>query len=158
MPAHFAGMLFMLGLFQRRSYPVDGALRSLVSVRVAQLNGCVFCVDLNAYNLLQASGSSAKAESVARWRESELYSARERAALDYAESMTDTARRVTPAQIEGIKAHFNDDGVVALTAWIAFQNLSAKFNSALGAEENGLCQLPRRPGGGSSESSPPAGA
>jgi hypothetical protein len=31
--------------------------------------------------------------------------------------------------------------VVALTAWIAFQNLSAKFNSALGAEENGLCKL-----------------
>jgi len=33
-------------------------------------------------------------------------------------------------------------GIVALTAWIAFQNLSAKFNAALGAEENGLCKLP----------------
>jgi alkylhydroperoxidase family enzyme len=62
--------------------------------------------------------------------------------LDYAEAMTDSNRRVEPAQIEALKRHHDDDGVVALTAWIAFQNLSAKFNAALGAEENGLCQLP----------------
>ena len=149
LPAHFGGMLFLLGLFQRQRFPVDTALRSLVSVRVAQLNGCAFCVDLNAYNLLQAAGSTAKADAVSQWRESELYSERERVALDYAEAMTDTARRVTPVQIGSLKAHFDDDGVVALTAWIAFQNLSAKFNSALGAEENGLCKLPgKAPGPG----------
>lgn len=145
LPAHFGGMLFMLGLFQRRRFPVDTALRSLVSARVAQLNDCAFCVDLNAYNLLQATGSTAKAAAVAQWRTSDLYSARERVALDYAEAMTDTARRVAPAQIAALKGHFDDDGVVALTAWIAFQNLSAKFNSALGAEENGLCRLPGPP-------------
>ncbi|MGH7967095.1 MAG: carboxymuconolactone decarboxylase family protein, partial [Limisphaerales bacterium] len=113
---------------------------------VAQINGCAFCVDLNSYNLLQATGSAIKAEAVHNWRESGLYSKRERAALDYAEAMTDTARRVTPAQIAALKEHFDDDGVVALTAWIAFQNLSAKFNSALGAEDNGLCKLPVRGG------------
>jgi AhpD family alkylhydroperoxidase len=144
LPAHFGGLLLMLGLFQRRRFPVDTALRSLVSARVAQLNGCAFCLDLNAYNLLQATGSAAKAEAVDRWRESGLYSDRERAVLDYAEAMTDTARRVIPAQIEALKAYFDDNGVVALTAWIAFQNLSAKFNSALGAEENSLCKLPRK--------------
>jgi AhpD family alkylhydroperoxidase len=135
-------MLLMLGLFQRKRFPVDVALRSLVSARVAQLNGCAFCVDLNAYNLLKATGSADKAAAVAQWRASELYTDRERAALDYAEAMTDSARRVEPAQVESVKRHFDDDGVVALTAWIAFQNLSAKFNAALGAEENGLCQLP----------------
>ena len=62
LPGHFAGLLFLLWRFQRRSFPVDAALRSLVSVRVAQLNGCAFCVDLNAYILLQAEGSTAKAE------------------------------------------------------------------------------------------------
>lgn len=145
LPGHFGGMLFLLGLFQRKGFPVDTALRSLVSARVAQLNGCEFCVDLNSYNLLKATGSAAKAEAIAGWRESALYSERERAALDYAEAMTDTARRVTRNQIEALKGHFDDDGVVALTAWIAFQNLSAKFNSALGAEENGLCPLPGKP-------------
>jgi AhpD family alkylhydroperoxidase len=141
-PAHFGGLLLMVGLFQRKRFPIDAALRSLVSARVAQLNGCAFCLDLNAYNLLQATGSTSKAEAVDRWRESDLYSGRERVALDYAEAMTDTARRVTPAHIEALKTHFDDDGVVALTAWIAFQNLSAKFNRALDAEESGLCRLP----------------
>lgn len=143
LPGLFLGMLFMLGLFQRKRFVVDAALRSLVSARVAQLNGCEFCVDLNSYNLLQATGSSVKADSVAQWRQSNLYSDRERAALDYAEAMTDTGRRVSPAQISALQHHFDADGVVALTAWIAFQNLSAKFNSALGAEENGLCKLPQ---------------
>ena len=142
LPGHFLGLLFLLGLFQRRRFVVDAALRSVVSARVAQLNCCAFCVDLNAYNLLQATGSTAKAESVHRWRDSGLYTERERAALDYAEAMTDTARRVTAAHHEELGRHFDADGIVALTAWIAFQNLSAKFNSALGAEDNGLCHLP----------------
>lgn len=141
-PGHFGGMLLMLGLFQRKRFPVDTALRSLVSARVAQLNGCAFCVDLNAYNLLRASGSADKAAAVAHWRESDLYSGLERAALDYAEAMTDTGRRVAPAQFDALRRHLDEDGIVGLTAWIAFQNLSAKFNAALGAEENGLCQLP----------------
>jgi AhpD family alkylhydroperoxidase len=141
-PAHFGGMLLMLGLFQRRSFPINTALRSLVSVRVAQLNGCWFCVDLNAYNLLQAAGSTDQAAAVAQWRESNLFNERERAVLDYAEAMTDTQRRVEPHHLAALRPHFDDDGIVALTAWIAFQNLSAKFNAALGAEENGLCQLP----------------
>ncbi len=51
---------------------------------------------------------------------------------------SDSLEEALPA----LKNHFDEDGVVALTAWIAFQNLSAKFNSALGAEENGLCKLP----------------
>jgi AhpD family alkylhydroperoxidase len=141
LPGHFGGLLFLLWLFQRRRFPVDTELRSLVSVRVAQLNGCAFCVDLNAWNLLQAAGSPAKAEAVEHWRDSPLFTPKERDALDYAEAMTDTGRRVTAPQTEALRRHFDDDGIVALTAWIAFQNLSAKFNAALGAEENGLCRL-----------------
>jgi alkylhydroperoxidase family enzyme len=142
-PGHFAGLLFLLWRFQRRSFPLDAALRSLVSVRVAQLNGCAFCVDLNAWNLLQEAGSAAKAEAVGQWRDDPLYSDRERAALDYAEAMTDSDRRAGPEQFDALRRHFDDDGIVALTAWIAFQNFAAKFNAALGAEESGLC----RPGG-----------
>ncbi len=142
LPAHFGGLLLLLGAFQRKRFPIDTALRSLVSARIAQMNGCDFCVDLNSYNLLQATGSTAKAEAVAQWRTSSLYSDRERLALDYAETMTDTTRRVTPAQIASMKTHFDDDAIVALTAWIAFQNMSAKFNSALGAEDNALCRRP----------------
>ena len=147
-PGHFLGLLFLLWRFQRRAYPVDATLRSLVSVRVAQMTGCAFCLDLNAYNLLQAEGSAAKAEAVDRWREYPIFSDRERAALAYAEAMTDSARRVGPGELAALRGHFDDDGIVALTAWIAFQNFSARFNAALGAEENGLCRRPRDGGAG----------
>lgn len=147
LPAHFGGMLLLLALFQRKSFPIDAALRSLLSVRVAQMNGCMFCVDLNAYNLLMAVGSADKAAKVHHWRSSTVYSDRERAVLDYAEAMTDNTRRVEPRQLEALAPFFDHDAIVALTAWIAFQNLSAKFNAALGAEDNGLCQLPEKPGG-----------
>jgi AhpD family alkylhydroperoxidase len=142
LPGHFGAVLLLLGLFQRRAAIVDPVLRSLVSARIAQLNGCAFCVDLNSYNLLLAGESAHKAAAVSHWRDSELYSARERAALDFAEAVTDTSRRTTDAQLQALRAHFDDDGIVLLTAWIAFQNMSAKFNAALGAEDNGLCQLP----------------
>lgn len=153
LPGHFLGLLILLGLFQRRAFPVDAALRSLISVRVAQLTGCAFCVDLNAYNLLKAAGSADKAEAVEAWPASPLFSGKERAALAYAEAVTDTARRVTAADIEALKPHFDDDGITALTAWIAFQTFSATFNAALGAEDNGLCRLPA-PGAASGQGSP----
>ena len=142
LPGHFAIMLLLLGLFQRRAAVLDTALRSLISARIAQLNGCAFCVDLNSYNLLLAAGSAQKAAEVDRWRDSELYSPRERAALDYAEAMTMTSERVQDEQLQALRAYFDADGIVLLTAWIAFQNLSAKFNAALGVEDNGLCQRP----------------
>ena len=141
-PKLFAGMLGMLGIFQAKSYPIDTPLRSLISVRIAQLNGCWFCVDLNSYNMLKAAGSAEKAEKVSSWREETIYSEKERAVLEWAEMMTDTGRDNDPMLISELKKHFDEDAIVALTAWVAFQNLSAKFNAALGAEENGLCKLP----------------
>jgi hypothetical protein len=53
-------MLGMLGIFQAKSYPIDTPLRSLISVRIAQLNGCWFYVDLSSYNMLKAAGSAEK--------------------------------------------------------------------------------------------------
>ncbi|MCZ7593652.1 MAG: hypothetical protein M5U16_01105 [Hyphomicrobium sp.] len=44
--------------------------------------------------------------------------------------------------IERLRCHFDDDGIVELTALIAFQNMSSKFNSALGVPAQGFCRLP----------------
>lgn len=46
--------------------------------------------------------------------------------------------------MERLKRHFHDDAIIELTALIAFQNLSSKFNSALGVPAQGFCQIPRR--------------
>lgn len=148
LPHAFLSMLASLGAFQSRSYPIDTVLRSLVSIRIAQLNGCRFCVDLNAHNFLKAAGEADKPDEVERWRQSTIFSDRERVALDYAEAVTNACASIGDDQIALLSKHFNDDEITALTAWISFQNMSAKFNAALGAEEHGFCALP---GGGAGD-------
>lgn len=72
------------------------------------------------------------------------FSERERAALAYAETMTDSGRRVDDVLINRLKQSFTEDELVELTAWIAFQNLSSKFNSALDVPAQGFCQMTKR--------------
>ncbi|MFW5815597.1 MAG: carboxymuconolactone decarboxylase family protein [Wenzhouxiangella sp.] len=146
LPGAFIGMLGLLGIFNRRSFPVDGRLRSLVSIRIAQLNGCHFCVDLNAYNFLKSRGDEARAAAVAEWRASALFDDAERAALDWAEQMTERCAAIDQQAVDALGAHFSEDQITGLTAWIGFQNMSAKFNAALGAEEHGFCDLKQRTG------------
>ncbi len=142
LPGPFLAVLTSLGFFQSKKFPVGGQLRSLLSIRIAQLNGCDFCVDLNSYNYLRATGTPQKPEEIARWPESRLFTPEERAALAYAEAMTNRCGSIGGDTTESLKAYFSEDEITALTAWIAFQNMSAKFNAALGAEEHGFCRIP----------------
>jgi len=144
-PRLFLGVATLYGMIDRRSSPIEPALRSLVTVRVSQLNGCSFCVDLNSATLLQRGASLEKAAALAHWHDSHLFDARERSALEYAEAMTISGRGVEEAHISALHAHFDDDGIVELTGLIAFQNLSSKFNAALGVAPQGFCELPRMP-------------
>ena len=68
-----------------------------------------------------------------------------RAALTYAEAMTVPDKDVDDELMAGLKSHFDDDAVVELTALVAFQNLSSKFNSALAVPPQGFCRLPPQP-------------
>ncbi len=142
LPGAFLGMLGLLAVFQRKRYPVDAGLRSLVSIRIAQMNGCHFCVDLNAYNYLKNAGDEDKAQRVGEWRQHSGFTAAERAALAWAEQVTKDCAAIDDQALEQIRHHYSEDQVTALTAWIGFQNMSAKFNAALGAEEHGFCAVP----------------
>lgn len=62
---------------------------------------------------------------------SALFDERERAALEYADSMTITGRDVSDELFSRVKRFFDDDAVVELTEVIAWENASAKFNRAL---------------------------
>ncbi len=128
-PKLFIAVAILYGVLDRRRSPLDPVLRSLVTVRVSQLNGCRFCVDINSATLARRAGSQAKVDALDAWRDSDIFEAKEKAALDYAEAMTDSTRRVS-------------DAIVELTGLIAFQNLSSKFNSALDVPAQGFCRLP----------------
>jgi AhpD family alkylhydroperoxidase len=141
-PRLFAAVATLYGVLDRKGSPVDPVIRSLVTVRVSQINWCEFCVDINGMTLAQRAGSMDKVMALETWRQSDLFDARERAALDYAEAMTDSNQGVTDAHIEALRRFYDDDGIVELTAVVAFQNLSSKFNAALAVPSQGFCRTP----------------
>lgn len=119
--------------------PLDPVLRSLVQVRISQINSCAFCIDLNSAAMLERHGSSEKLAALQEYKTSPAFSDGERAALAYAEAVSDPARRVDDALFAQLQRHFPDQEVVELTALIAFQNMSSKFNAALGIPAHGFC-------------------
>jgi uncharacterized peroxidase-related enzyme len=138
-PRVFLALAFLYGAIDRRNSPLEPALRSLLTVRVSQINSCSFCVDINSATLAQRAGSLDKVHGVADWRGSRSFSDRERAALEYAEAVTVTGEKVSDELFARMRQHFDDDTIVELTALIAFQNLSSKFNSALDVPAQGFC-------------------
>lgn len=149
-PKLFMAVATLYGVIDRRGSPLEPALRSLVTVRVSQMNWCRFCVDINSATLAARAGSMAKVEALEAWRESDLFDEKEKAALEYAEAMTDSNLAVTDQMIEQLRRFFDEDAIVELTGLIAFQNLSSKFNAALDAPAQGFCRLPS-----SSRATPP---
>ncbi len=139
-PKLFAAVAALYGVLDRRSSPLEPVLRSLVTVRVSQINWCRFCVDINSATLAQRAGSMEKVEQLAQWRTSPLFDEKERVVLEYTEAITYTDRQVSGELMSRLKGYFSDDGVVELTGLIAFQNLSSKFNSALDVPSQGFCK------------------
>ena len=133
------------GALDRRSSPLSPALRSLVTVRVSQINHCAFCVDINSATLAKRGVSMEKINALVSRRESLLFNPEERLALEYAEAMTVTGDGVSNELRERLKNWWTDDGIVELTGLIAFQNLSSKFNAALDVPSQGFCMIPTRP-------------
>lgn len=145
-PKVFAALSLLYGALDRRSSPIEPALRSLLTVRVSQINWCVFCVDINSATSLKRGIDEAKLADLTRFEDSDLYTQREKAALAYAERITFPDRKVSNEDIERLRRHFDDDAIIEMTALIAFQNLSSKFNAALGVEAQGFCKPPGRAG------------
>ena len=141
-PRLFIGVAVLYGMIDRASSPIDPALHPLITVRVSQINDCPFCVDINSATLLKRGVSVEKVDALQIWRESPLFDERDNAVLEFAEAMTQSDLKVDDTMIERLRVHFEDDGIVELTGLIAFQNMSSKFNSALGVPSQGFCKIP----------------
>lgn len=143
-PWVFAAVALLYGALDRRSSPLSPALRSLVTVRVSQINHCAFCVDINSATLTKRGVAMAKIEALDAWRDSSLFTPEEQLALEYAEAMTVTEPGVSDELRAKLTRQWRDDVIVELTGLIAFQNLSSKFNAALDVPPQGFCKPPTR--------------
>ena len=88
--------------------------------------------------------SDEKILAVEEYATSPLYDEAERAALEYADAITLSGRDVTDDLFARVRRHFDDDEIVELTAVIAWENSSSKFNRALRVLSQNLWKGPER--------------
>jgi AhpD family alkylhydroperoxidase len=100
------------------------ALVDLVYLRVSQINGCAYCIDMHSRDLLKSGLAVDKLVLVQAWRESGgVFSPRERVALAWAESVTRVADTGVPdAEYDAAAAEFGDKELAELTYAIGLMN------------------------------------
>jgi len=102
---------------------LDKSLIELIKVRASQLNGCAFCLQFHLNIARKLGMPMAKLDLVATWREAAIYSARERAALAWTESLTLMAHGpIAPAAEATLRAEFEPAEIALLTSSIAAIN------------------------------------
>ena len=101
--------------------PFLAPLAHLVMLRASQINGCAFCVDMHARELRHLGEGWQRLNSLCTWRETALYSERERAALAWAELLTrlPDGHAGHDAAYETLREHFNEQEAVELTWTVA---------------------------------------
>lgn len=102
---------------------LDAGLIELVKLRVSMINGCAYCVDLHYRKLREAGEPEARLYGLSAWREQKGYSARERAALGWAESLTAVATSGVPDRdFEQLSACFSPKEIADLSYAVAAIN------------------------------------
>ena len=105
------------------SSSLDPQLRLLVEIRVSQINGCVYCVDLHSRQARQAGVTQQRLDSLPVWHESPFFAPHEHAALAWAESLTHVAQTHAPDDaFAPLSAHFSATQIVDLSLTIAVMN------------------------------------
>jgi AhpD family alkylhydroperoxidase len=103
---------------------LEESLRHLVKLRASQINGCAFCIHMHTTDARKHGDSEMRLYMLNAWRESPLYSDRERAALAWTEALTLVAQTGAPdADYELVKAQFSEAEQVQLTLLIGAINV-----------------------------------
>jgi 4-carboxymuconolactone decarboxylase len=149
--AHQPKMMNGMGRFQqavRKGDTVDERLKYLVELKGAQMIGCEFCVDLGSQICRRSGFSDEELLAVTRYRSSDLFTDREKVALDYTVAVMRTPVEVTDDLFARMQEHFSDEQIVELTALLTVVNLD-RFNAAFGIGSAGfsegmVCVMPDR--------------
>ena len=150
--AHQPKMMVGMGKFNqavRKGKSVDERLKNLVELKGAQMIGCEYCVDLGSQICRHSGFSDDELLALSRYRHSDLFSEREKLALDYTVAVMRTPVEVTDELFAQMKEHFSDEQLVEITALLTLVNLD-RFNAAFGIGSAGfsdgmVCVTPDRP-------------
>lgn len=134
----------MLGVERALHASMPGSLLHMLKLRVSQINGCAYCVDMHWKDARAAGETEQRLYGLSAWRESPYYSERERAALAWTESLTLVAvdhsrgaEAAPDAVYEEVRKHFEDRELAdlswAIAAINAWNRIAIGFRSTAGA-------------------------
>jgi AhpD family alkylhydroperoxidase len=147
-PEFFRKLLEMSSIENKSS--IEETTVDLVHIRASQLNGCAFCVDMHTKQAKLHGERELRLYHIAIWRESDLFSARERACLAWTEAVTKlTAEGVPDSLYDQVREHLSEKEISDLTfviatinAWnrlgIAFKSVPGSYDKAWGLDKAGL--------------------
>lgn len=131
-PAAFRAILHMEE--EAKKLGIEPSLYELIKIRASQINGCAYCINMHTRDARKAGETEQRLYLLSAWRETKLFSEKERAALAWTEAVTEISKEgVSDSLFQEMKAHFSDEEIVninllviAINAWnrmgVAFQS------------------------------------
>jgi len=136
------GQNAMKAMFGLGSYlgkcAIEQELLHFIYFRVSQINGCAYCLDMHSKDLLATGENPQRLFLLDAWREAPLYSARERAALEWAEAVTKITNGDVPDEVYAIaNQEFSEEELIDLTLAVTTINAYNRFNISFRTEAGG---------------------
>ena len=124
---------------------LEHRLLELVKMRASQINGCGYCLDMHMKDALAAGETAQRLLLLDAWREAPFYSARERAALEWTESLTLVSENHVPDEVfAAARAQFSEEELVNLS--LAVVAINGWNRLVIGfRREVGTYQVPAKP-------------
>jgi AhpD family alkylhydroperoxidase len=106
----------MLSLSSEVEAAVERPLFELIKIRASQINGCAYCLDMHTKDARRAGETEQRIYALSAWRETPFFTDRERAALEWTESLTRVAETHVPDDVYArVSRQFKEEEIVALT-------------------------------------------
>jgi AhpD family alkylhydroperoxidase len=122
---------------------LERSLLELVRLRVSQINGCAYCVDMHTKDARAIGETEQRLYCLSVWRETSFYSPRERAALEWTEALTLISETHVPDEVyNAARPHFTDKELADLTLAVVLINGWNRF--AIGFRDEPGTYQPRR--------------
>ena len=113
---------------------LEHSLQDLVRIRASQINGCAFCIHMHVGEALKRGENAMRLHLLDGWRDSPLFTDRERAALNWTEALTRIAKSHAPeADYEQLRGQFGENEIAYLTLLIAQINAWNRIQISLRA-------------------------
>jgi AhpD family alkylhydroperoxidase len=147
-PELFRGLYALNTLVQNSS--IEESICDLVDIRASQINGCGFCLDMHVKQAILHGERPLRLYHLAIWRESTLFSPRERAALAWTEALTQLSPQgVSDEVYERVRTQLSEKeltdlsyAVMAINAWnrinVGFKSVPGSLDKVLGLDKAGL--------------------